>query len=141
MVLHRDTHFLNLILVLLTVFCISGCGGAPVPVRGSVTYKGKPIKKGGISFTALDGQMGDSATMNEEIQLGDYEFDGNSRLNPGMYKVEIYGTIDEPVSKSVDPDMQSSGKENSIPAKYNTKTNLDAEVHAKSGPIDFDLEP
>lgn len=88
------------ILAATIAIACAGCGGSgrgaiaattPVPVKGKVTYKGKPVTKGQVVFRSADG--GKDA-------FGDIQPDGSFELSTdkagdgaakGTYKVSVTG--------------------------------------------------
>ena len=118
----------------------AGCGGA-ASVEGTVTYQGQPIEKGSIAFIAQDG--GETPlTVGQEVTGGKYSIAADRGLQPGQYKVEIYGsTKSAAASPSGDPDMQSSAGSNAVPEKYNSATSLTAELKSGENTVNFDLQP
>jgi hypothetical protein len=136
---------------------VLGCGDSTglakrYPVSGKITYNGKPVEKGTISFvpTAPDGR---SAT--GEISGGSYSLTtaepGDGAL-PGSYKVTVIARdMDTSKLKEVAKGGQfhhdkefakavSSAKP-LVPSKYSLidTSGLTAEVKAQSNPISFDL--
>ncbi len=113
-----------------------GCGGgevqvaALIPVKGKVTYKGKPVTKGVVRFEP-DGGYGKPAG-------GELQSDGTFVLGTrkpgdgvvaGSHLVSITGTGSHP-AKEV------------IPKKYTQRSTskLTAEVDAEHTEFDFDLK-
>jgi hypothetical protein len=81
--------------VLLTLMTVVGCGGGKSTVSGTVTFNGKPVEYGTISFqpTAGTGQV-----FAAEIHDGAYSAEN---AQPGERKVEIHGLkkFDSPASQ------------------------------------------
>ena len=120
------------ITIILTLLSIAGCRGDDGPTRyqvsGTVTADGEPVKKGYIVFQPADpGGRADGAP----IEAGRYDL----RATPGRKKVEIRAMR---TSGKIDANLGQPLEENFLPAKYNTKTELTAEVTA-SGPTRFDF--
>jgi hypothetical protein len=94
----------------------SGCATEPPSyvVSGKVNLDGKPLKDGEISFVAEDGK---TPLANGSIVAGAFEFPAQA----GKKKVQIYSRHEVP----------GSGMFNELlPAKYNSATELTAEVKA-----------
>lgn len=116
---------------------VIGCGGAKGPrkyrVKGTVTFDGETIDKGYIIFQpkALD----DKAEGGEIVD-GMFEV----IAMPGDKKVEITGTKShfEKTPKGDEIEVE----QNYIPARYNAKSILTAEVteDAKSNDFEFELK-
>ena len=117
---------------------LGGCGGdGLVEVRGKVTFDGRPVEQGTISFLPTDGK---GPTAGALIENGRYTV----RAAPGKKKVEIEGYRvigqqhvfpDDPSSPLVDK------TEPIVPEKYNTHTTLTFDVKQSVDDADFDLQP
>jgi hypothetical protein len=126
--------------------CLStlGCGGgAPdgpelFPVTGTVTFDGEPINEGSILFRA-DGGTGKGYA--GEIKDGSYTLETVT----GEMKVEITASRAVPgkFGEAASPDEEPPPlMEMYIPAQYNTKSTLTAEVKADGdNTIPFELTP
>lgn len=121
---------------LLGVGLVVGCGGPKSgDVSGIVTYDGKPIEHGSISFVPADGRgTGGGAA----IKDGKYEA---TKISLGSMKVVINGAkvtgkkkmYDDPKAEWV----QTS--EEYVPKKYNDSTELRYDVQSGPQTKDFDL--
>ncbi len=96
----------------LGVFFLTGCGGTteqvsnllkPVPVKGTVTYKGKPLTGGTIRFEPEDGGREAAGNIEPDGSFTLSTFQSNDGAVAGSHKVAV-----EP----------PSGQSKSIPAKY-----------------------
>jgi hypothetical protein len=98
-----------------------------------VTFDGTPVETGRITFREVEG---DKRAFSTEITGGKYEL----QTEPGKMTVEI--TASRPSGKfdtsNPDEEPQPIG-EMYIPEKYNTKTELTAEVGEKTNDIPFTL--
>jgi hypothetical protein len=113
--------------VLLT---IAGCGDGTHSVSGTVTFEGKPVSTGSITFEAADGGPGVASS---GIKDGKYEL----RSKAGKKKVVITAFRPKPGAEK-DPQPPT---EEYIPEKYNTKSELTAEVTAGGeNRFNFDLK-
>ena len=131
---------------------ILGCGGASGPelieVSGTVTYQAKPIKDGVIKFIPVAGSQ--APTRSVPIKDRAYTASGRAALGIGTYKTEITAytgdsanTKPHLVSDAESEKNQPKPREQILPEKYNTKSELDElTVEAGSGAItkDFKLE-
>lgn len=61
----------------------TGCGKPTGSVTGKVTYKGTPLKGGGVTFVSSEGQSSKSATINED---GTYSVQD---IVAGNYKITV----------------------------------------------------
>jgi hypothetical protein len=132
----------RVLLVLVPALVLAGgCGGIKrVPVKGKVTYNGKPIEEGEIRFIPLRTDVGPAS--GSSIKNGDYECAGSKGgVMPGKCKVEITATRLPPGYKQ-DPNVPFPQKQQYLPEKYNTKSTLEFDVPDK-GPVEknFDLSP
>lgn len=115
----------------LSLLVLAGCGGETgpqrYPVKGDVTFEGEPVETGRITFRETEG---DKRAFSGEIINGRYEL----QAEPGKMTVEIIAS--RPTGKfdtsNPDDEPQPVG-EMYIPEKYNTKTELTAEVTEDSG--------
>jgi hypothetical protein len=140
-----------LLVALASLLVVGGCGGVGgVPsgessVSGTVTWQGKPLPLGTISFVPAAGE--DLSGSKTTITNGRYELPNPPGLAAGSYKVRIQArgnpkknaTVSEPPKgvpdfNPVDPLLQEQ-----IPEKYNDETTLTAELAQGSNTKDFDL--
>lgn len=123
---------------LALIACTSaGCGGVEGPERvsvsGTVTLDGKPLADGKIAFKDAA-----EASATEVITITEGEFSGE--ITPGSKHVEIRGY------KTVTPDMPAGAPEAGtpiqkqiLPARYNVKSDLTADVSASGEPLKYEL--
>jgi hypothetical protein len=140
----------------LALVFLAGCGGSGLPgrqttptgttVSGTVTWQGKPLPVGRITFVpAVEGE--DKSGNNTTITNGRYEVQDPPGLAPGSYKVRIRargtkkqgpaGEIPKDIpdfDPTADPLLQEQ-----IPEKYNDETTLTAEIAQGSNTKNFDL--
>jgi hypothetical protein len=124
---------------------VAGCGGAAdtlprQPVSGTVTFKGAPLKTGMIQFQPAE--PGSVTAGGSAVTDGKYAIPVAEGLVPGKYLVTITAAGPAPAlpQGTMPGDVPAAPKE-PIPAKYNAKSTLTAQV-TKEGPNDFkfDLE-
>jgi len=134
-----------------------GCGpddglGTRYSVSGTVTYNGKPLPKGSISFTPDDATTGRAAS--GSIVDGVYTLTTQSPDDgalPGSYKVGI-SAVEVDLTKASakakktgmmisQGEIAKSKRTNSVPSKYllPESSGLTAKVEEKSNTIDFQL--
>ena len=112
----------------------AGCGGPPkADVKGKVTLDGQPLKDGWIEFFPIDGKGQTAAAI---IKDGEYQAQTSVCMmkvcvnaNKVVGKHKAYDTPDSPMIEEV---------KNMIPAKYNTSSELKAEM--KAGPNEHNFE-
>ena len=120
---------------------LAGCGSGRFPVAGEVTFDGKPVEEGTISFEPTDGK---GPTTGGKIVGGKYEFKGKAAPLPGKKNVRIFAArktgrqVEVKLSK---PKMMVDEIDRFIPDKYNTKTTLSCEIADRgANQIDFHLK-
>ena len=124
------------------IAAVSGCGEVEgrFAVGGSVSYDGKPIPEGTISFVPPDVQTRQAA--GTEISNGAYAIAKAEGLEPGDYRVVIYA--ERPSGRKIEADEGSSEMidepEQYIPPMYNALTKLTVEISADRSDLNFDLE-
>ncbi len=139
-------------LALALMFVVAGCsaqdytGAKRVPVSGTVTFDGKPIPYGVISFLpGGEDQRGASGP----IQQGKYSIEEKYGPNIGRYKVSILGYpevptgFDGPEGASAEEMYDDGGtdmKEQMLPRRYNFQTTLEVDVVAGQNQHDFATE-
>ena len=121
-----------------------GCGPADefqhVGVSGKVTFGGKPMPSGTITFVPLASGPAAYGTITD----GQYGIARREGPGPGSYRVEISRI--QPTGRRV-PDSEYPGKtieetRNAVPGRYNLNSTLRAEVKAADDQtFDFALEP
>lgn len=123
---------------LLTVCLFSGlvgCGGAAdglQAVHGTVTFDGEPIEKGRI---LLRQTTGDQKAYAAEIANGRFEL----RAEEGPTSVEIRASRIIPGKFDHSNGVPEPVGEMYIPAKYNSKTELTADITSGTNELQFDL--
>jgi hypothetical protein len=126
--------------VVIAVIC-PGCSDGRYPVQGAVTYDGKPVDKGTITFEPADGQ---GPTTGARIVAGKYELTGDSAAWPGKKTVRIIAV--RKTGRKVRDEFSASGAmldevQRFIPDIYNTNSTLSCEVTAGGlNQIDFHLK-
>lgn len=129
---NRFTTFFTL----LATTVILGCGPSGLdtqPVSGKVTFDGQPIAEGRILFR---GMGSDPRAFSAEIKNGQYQMEALA----GKMRVEI--TASRPVPGKFDesnPGEKVPVGEMYIPARYNSQSELTAEVTSGQNELNFDL--
>lgn len=120
------------ILPTILVTLAFGCGGDSATsgqrVVGKVAIDGKPIEKGKIVLSHVDGRTAASG----EINQGEFRLDPSDGAIPGKYRVSIHS--EKKTGKTIPhPDIPGSKLEEvveSVPAVFNVNTKLETEIKA-----------
>jgi hypothetical protein len=133
----RICIFTAIVLGALTSGCFSGSAGT---VSGNVTFNGKPLEKGLITFSPA-GEVG--GTAGGEIAAGKYEV---TDLVPAKYKVSIAAVPELKIVMPGDPETKRTLTDEEIRARIDPlprdTTGREQTIEVKSGKqtIDFKLE-
>jgi len=109
--------------MLACLWCVTfaGCNGTGLyKVVGEVTLDGQPVKEGDITFSSDDPHIAPEAG---KIVNGHYEI----MAKPGVKKVDIRAARLSPTVKNA---FGTPMSQNIIPVRYNTATELTADVQA-----------
>ncbi len=127
-----------MILAVLVAAPLAGCGRSSGldthPVTGKVTFEGQAIQEGQIVFRSLGT---DPRAFGGAIKDGQYRLDavvGNMKVEVRASRL-VPGKFDES-----NPGEKVPVGEMYIPAKYNSQSELTAEVKAGKNEIDFELQ-
>jgi len=122
-------HRLLVALLAVAALAVAGCGAPTYKVTGSVTWHGKDVEDGQITFLPEDGNLHPTTA---KIVNGRYE----ARVAPGRVKVEISAQRDLGYNTA----MHQNVKESYIPAEYHALSKLAIEVQPNDGNVaDFHL--
>jgi hypothetical protein len=145
----RSLHwFFRTVVILVVGFFGSGCssGGDELPreaVSGTVTLDGQPMAKGTIRFSpASQGNQSAAVEGGGMIESGAFSIPRDRGLIPGSYQVAIYAGGAGASSKGAQGPATGgpAPKKESIPAKYNSKSTLNAVVKkGDANTFKFDL--
>ena len=127
--------------LLLGSLLSAGCGDGKVGVRGTVTFDGKPVALGVISFEPADGR---GPNTGGAITDGRFELSGPAAATPGRKVVRIRAS--RPTGRKIEsgppapPGTLVDELEAFIPAHYNAKSTLTTEIVAgKVNEVSFEL--
>lgn len=117
---------------------MAGCTPSPIKseVKGTVTVNDQPVIEGQIAFHPADGKGSSAAG---RIEYGLYSV----KVSPGEKIVEIFGQREIPgrYGEELVDGKKVLMKEDYIPARYNTKSELKVTIPAASSTQDFHLQP
>lgn len=129
--------------VLVIMGCAKTDGLNRVEVSGTVTFDGAPLESGSIAFIPDAGTTAPS--VGGPIQAGKFHLTTAEGPVAGKYKVMIRAS--RPTGRQVeagpgasDPTAMVDEVEMFIPEKYNSKTELTAEIGPSTGELSFDLK-
>lgn len=130
-------------------FIAGGCGSGPqlgMAIHGQVTYQGKPVESGTLTFT----NIGSSTVrpMSVNIVNGGYSLLATEGLLAGTYRVQIEGY--RKTGRKI-PDLASPLAPNQkralidermpyLPARFNERSNLQAHISTDGQEVNFDLQ-
>jgi hypothetical protein len=132
--------------VALSTLTLVGCGASDdLPregVTGTVTLNDKPLASGFITFMPAGAEATQGGSV---IQEGSYSIPSDQGLVPGTYKVLITSTGGGSATQTDHvtdmPGMPPIPAKEAIPAEYNAKSTLTAEVKAGGENVfDFPLK-
>ncbi|QDV49680.1 hypothetical protein [Gimesia fumaroli] len=124
-------------LTMMLLGCGSSSGPELIDVSGEVSYQSEPIQDGVIKFVPTQGSQAPRRTA--AIKEGEYDASGRGALGVGTYKIEIMAYSGEPadtksypVSDAESEKKQAKPREQILPDKYNTKSEIE-ELTIESG--------
>jgi len=133
----------------LSALCLSlsGCGGSGSDqpdlglVRGAVSLNGEPLAKASITFVPDSGRPATAKTDED----GNYELiyiRNTPGCKTGHNKVVIstFTEAEDGAEEGDDAEIEIKSVKETIPARYNTKTKLEADVKAGENTFDFPLK-
>ncbi|WP_428305062.1 hypothetical protein [Lacipirellula sp.] len=130
---------------LIAIVFVAGCSQATPegkPLTGNVSFDGKPLASGYITFEPQSGQQTQAGAT---ITAGKYATQANKEITPGLYAVAIVGDAELPPSdiSPGTPEFEAAVaklKNKALPKKYNVNSTLVAEVTAEGKNVfDFAL--
>jgi hypothetical protein len=113
--------------LVIFLVCGLGCNGGEnyQPMTGSVTVDNKPLEKGVITFYP----NGPGTTVGGEVVAGKFELAQEQGATPGKYRVEIVAyRATAKMEFDVDLNAKVPVEVKVLPARYNVKSELEAEV-------------
>lgn len=120
---------------------VCGCGDKKrASVSGTVQLDGKPIEEGSIQFVPSDPNAG--PTSGASIRDGKYEISADKGATIGSNKVVIHANrkTGKQVPNAAEPGKMRDAVEEAIPAEYNSKSTLTADIKPGHNSHDFTLK-
>lgn len=133
-------------LILLTIVALTGCDDSlafqRATVSGTVTYKGKPLESGLITFMP-DTEMKNGQVAGRpvflKIENGKYAVPTERGVTVGKNRVEILSY--RKTGRTIKEEGNSSDEQlQFIPDSYNTNSTLSADIKPNENTINFDLK-
>ena len=123
---------ISALLFCLVILVQSGCGSTAHNVSGTVKLDGEPISEGHIAFVTEGGGGGGGAITNGQYTVA---------VTPGKAKVQITADKMQPLPPG-EKGMYGKKEElrSYIPSKYNTETELKADITGPTSNLDFNLK-
>jgi len=117
---------------------LAGCGSSSdrTALEGAVTFDGEPLPKGSITFLPQSGTSGPAA--GGKIEDGRFEIDREGGTFVGTFAVKITATRKTGRKVKTLIGTVVDGEEQYVPARYNSQSELTAEVTAE-GPNRFEF--
>jgi hypothetical protein len=115
---------------------VLGCAPAGSAIQGRVTLDGAPLDEATISFVPLDPE--NSTPGWTKLALGHYTIAAAEGLKPGKYRVEIRALRATSKANANDPTLMEAKE--AVPSRYNSQSQLIAELKAGKNSKDFDLK-
>lgn len=131
--IHRGTMPTGFCVLLISVFCFTGCSKDANSVTGQVTLDGNPLPDALVTF--IPETKGARIALATTDENGSYRLKSSrniSDVTPGSYKVEI-------TTGTLIPDGEGVTSE-IVPPRFNKKTELSREINPGPNQIDFDLK-
>lgn len=132
------------------ILFLAGCGGegnslGRKAISGNVTLDGKPLAEGAIRFEPMKNLSGSApaTTSGGMIKDGKYSLPTDQGLPAGLYAVSITASAPvPPLAPGEDPMKLGTlpPPKSLIPPRYNTNTELTAEVTDQTTTFNFELE-
>lgn len=129
-------------LMSLCVGVLAGCGGGEkgptlYKIDGTVTWEGKPVPEGDVAIIPVEtgGTSGGGKIVDGKFSV---------QVSSGRKKIEITAMRDVPGKFSeVNPGEKVQIREQYLPAKYNSASELELNVKAegKNDPVSLELVP
>lgn len=116
---------------LLLLLTLPGCGSSLLNIEGKVTLNGVPVEQGEIRFIPSGGDKAPSAAA--IIAQGHYKVD----VAPGTKRIEILGykvVGQRNIGTMIDI------KEQIVPERYNTRSELTCSIESADETHDFELQ-
>ena len=129
-------------LIAVAALAAFGCGASdgPQAVSGTVSRQGQPLEHGTVTFLSTTGPAG--PVCGALVTNGRFEVPAERGLEPGTYRVAISAPEPGAPLTAAEKNAGASPKaRETLPAKYNTATELKAEVRAgEKNQFEFKLE-
>jgi len=134
----KTFYHISFLLLLPAVLVFSGCGDnrAPAKATGTVSLDGRPVANATVMFSPVSGERNSYGFTDGQ---GRYELRFTGQLKGavvGEHRVDIRTGSSEATSAT---DETGSGPTETIPAKYNTESELTATLRSGNNTVNFEL--
>jgi hypothetical protein len=129
-------------LALLSCLVAAGCGGNRASVQGTITYDDQLVDGGRIFFLP-DGEPAGRPAVHATIEQGKYDLPAAHGPEFGKHRVEIVWHKKpggKPMGQPGDPGYSTDDLVQTLPAVYNSKSTLTADVKPGRNTFDFALK-
>jgi hypothetical protein len=113
----------------------AGCGKERASVEGTITLDGTPLDGGNISFVPRDADQRQAGW--SVVTGGKYAIPPTAGLGTGAFRVEVRAAR-ATGEKSPDPDVTATKEV--VPAAYNARSELTADIKPGPNVVNFDLK-
>jgi hypothetical protein len=140
-----------MLMLCFAILCaeLAGCGGKAYDgeqryaITGKVTVDGQPLEPGVIAFMPQgEGENRKGRVSGTPIRNGVYFIPEEQGPTAATYRIQIHWNkrTGKQVPNPFDTESLIDELMEGLPPKYNTESELTAEVHAKQTTFDFDLK-
>lgn len=133
------------LIVTVAALAAAGCGDSGpqrAPVTGQITWEGKPVESGTISF--MTSGTAESASASAPITAGKYTIPEESGPAVGANRVEILGNQSmgkKEAGPPFPPGTMIDDTKQVLPPIYNHASKLTADIKDGENTVNFDLKP
>ncbi len=122
----------------LALAAMAGCGAGKAAVSGAVRLDDKPVEDGTISFVPVGTSTAKPAA--GKVEGGSYAIPAKQGLTAGSYRVEVRWNRKTGRKVFVPPAPETDEVKEAIPARYNSESELKADLKTGDNKLDFDLK-
>lgn len=124
--------------MLSCLLAVAGCSSGLVDVSGKVMLDGAPLDDATITFVPTVGGQREAGWTT--VSGGSYSIPPASRLGSGQFRVEIRALRSGGAGKGSPSDPDLIAAKEIVPSRYNSKSELVAEIKPGKNVVDFELK-